>query len=202
MRLCLRLPFLLRPAVSAGAGECRQVRPAFFLLFALMLLPLSAQAEAYRLVRVNFSDTFSMHPDAPQFSPPPAPWLIALELPLAEPDPAPPLDSVTLARNFDRHGGRPLVERAESKDPALSAALLRLGAPRGVIGVADSDPLLDQGTTAYLMMISFSLFMTSASIGYFTRQRPAYSESDEWLRESGRPCLPLLLLPPAAPARR
>ncbi|MBE7541819.1 MAG: hypothetical protein M9913_19080 [Bryobacteraceae bacterium] len=188
-------------APSRGTEEPRRLRAALVLAAGVLLaLPQPSAARDLILSRIHFPDTFRLHADPPRFDPPPAPWLVALEPPLAEEPKGVGPPSREIAGEYAREASASLLKRAEGSDLVLAAQLESVCAPLGLIRAVSPGESPDSGTAAYLMLSSLILFTGSTLLGYLTRPHPAYSLTDRLLAAGGRPPPPLLLLP-AVPER-
>lgn len=186
---------------SHGLGRSRRLSAG--LLFATGVLLAMPQPSAGRdliLSRIHFPDTLRLHADPPRFDPPPAPWLVAVELPPAEEPPDGGTPSGEIAGEYAREAFASLLNRAEGSEPGLAAQLEPVSAPLGLIRAIPPGESPDSGTAAYLMLSSLILFTGSTLLGYLGRPHPAYSLTDRLLAAGGRPPPPLLLLP-AVPER-
>jgi hypothetical protein len=190
----------LAPRTQSAPGRAldapRRRRAALLLAIgALLTLPLPSAGRHLVLSQIHFPDTFGIYPDPPRFDPPPAPWLLALELPPVQspPDSDPPARQV--ASQYAGDASAALLARTDETEPNLVAQLESVSAPLGLIRVISVHESPDDGSAAYLMISSMVLFAGSTLLGYLTRQHPAYSLTDKFLAVGGRPPPPLLLLP-------
>lgn len=161
-----------------------------------LLLPVCAGAMPMALSKVHFSDTMSQQAGLPEFGPEPAPWLLAVAVAEAgHPDAV--LDAWAIADRMAKEAAEPLLDQAGNDKEEMAAGLTALGRPTAEIQlILPEAGGRDDGSAAYLMVSSLVLFGSSSVLGYFTRQRPAYSVTDEPNERGGRPSLPPLLLPP------
>ncbi len=197
MPFCLHSP---RAAVRAAARivlNCRRRNwcgPG--LLMWTLLLPVCAGAMPMALSKVHFSDTMSQQAGLPEFGPEPAPWLLAVAVAEGE-LPGPAVDAQAIADRMAAAAAAPLLEPLGEDKGEVTAGLTALGTPTAEIRlILPEAGGRDDGSAAYLMVSSLVLFGSSSVLGYFTRQRPAYSVTDEPNERGGRPSLPPLLLPP------
>ena len=145
---CTKGPRRLRAALVLAAG-------------ALLTLPQPSAARDLILSRIHFPDTFRLHADPPRFDPPPAPWLVALEPPLAEEPPGVEPPAREIAEVYARDASANLLQRAEGSDLVLAAQLESVCAPLGLIRAISPGESPDSGTAAYLMLSSLILFTGS-----------------------------------------
>jgi hypothetical protein len=196
MPVFLKFAHRTESAPGSGVDGARGGRAALLLAVgALLALPLPVAGRDLVLSRIHFPDTFRLHADPPRFDPPPAPWLVAVELPPPQDAPGAGPRAGEIAEEYARDASACLLERAEGKDPAFAAQLESVNAPIGRIRAVSPDESPDSGTAAYLMLSSLILFAGSTLLGYLTRPHPAYSLTDRFLAVGGRPPPPLLLLP-------